>query len=114
MRSSEELVDFIRNRSHELGTSLTKLEAEIGLSNGRIGKWKTQKRYPPHDVLLAVATRLQISLEELTGEETQKEKPTLASEDELSEDERKFIEWYRTQATDKEKAIVMTIVDSET
>lgn len=73
MRTTDELVEFIRERSHEVGTSLTKIEKEVGLSNGRIGKWKTQKRYPSHDTLVAIAALLKISVEELTGEE-QKEK----------------------------------------
>ena len=86
MRTADELVEFIRERSHEVGTSLTKIEKEVGLSNGRIGKWKTQKRYPPHDTLVAIAALLKISVEELTGGE-QKEKPALEGElDEVTQE----------------------------
>lgn len=44
-------------------------------ANGTVGKWANGKRYPPKDKLLLVSDFLQISIEELIGEE-QKEKPT--------------------------------------
>ena len=44
-------------------------------ANGTVGKWANGKRYPPKDKLLLVSDFLQISIEELMGEE-QKEKPS--------------------------------------
>ena len=87
---------------------ISKLERELGFANGYIGQLK--KGSFPDDRLIKIAAYLDVPLSDLTGET---EKPASVSEGELSEEERKFIEWYRTQATDKEKAIVMTIVDSE-
>lgn len=106
MRSSDDLVEFIRERSHELGMSLTKIEKEVGLSNGRIGKWKSQKKYPPHDTLVAIASLLSISLEELTGE---KEKPAVQTDDGLSDAERKLIELLRQIPEDRQAALLDSV-----
>ena len=46
----------------------------MNFANGTVGKWANGKRYPPKDKLSLVADFLQISIEELMGEE-QKEKP---------------------------------------
>lgn len=81
MRPTDGLVEFIRAKAKETGTSLTKIEKEIGLSNGRIGKWKNQKKYPPHDSLVKIASLIGVSIEELTGEQ---EKPVGESAHELS------------------------------
>lgn len=51
-------------------------------ANGTVGKWANGKRYPPKDKLLLVSDFLQISIEELMGEE-QKEKPAPSEGSEL-------------------------------
>lgn len=104
-------VNNIRAACAKKGTTIKQVEKDLGFGNGIIARWETSRRYPPHDRLVAIAKHLDVPLSDLTGET---EKPASVSEGELSEEERKFIEWYRTQATDKEKAIVMTIVDSDT
>lgn len=75
MRSLPELVKFIRVSCKSQGSSITKMEKDLKFANGTVGKWANGKRYPPKDKLLLVSDFLQISIEELMGEE-QKEKPS--------------------------------------
>lgn len=75
MRSLPELVKFIRVSCKNKGSSITKMEKDLKFANGTVGKWANGKRYPPKDKLLLVSDFLQISIEELMGEE-QKEKPS--------------------------------------
>ena len=82
MRSLPELVEFIRVSCKNQGSSITKMEKDLKFANGTVGKWANGKRYPPKDKLLLVSDFLQISIEELMGEE-QKEKPTPGEGSEL-------------------------------
>lgn len=76
MRSLPELVKFIRVSCKSRNSSITKMEKDLSFANGTVGKWANGKRYPPKDKLLLVADFLQISIEELMGQEpAQKEKP---------------------------------------
>lgn len=85
MRSLPELVEFIRASCKNQGSSITKMEKDLKFANGTVGKWANGKRYPPKDKLLLVADFLQISIEELMGQEpTRKEKPSIAGEIDLS------------------------------
>lgn len=103
MRNSEELVEFIREKAKIKGTSLTKIEKEVGLSNGRIGKWKTQKKYPPHDILLKIANIIEVSIEELTGE---KENPAPILGGGISEHDVRILEWFHSLPEEKRRAIL--------
>lgn len=82
MRSLPELVEFIRVSCKNQESSITKMEKDLKFANGTVGKWANGKRYPPKDKLLLVSDFLQISIEELMGEE-QKEKPTPGEGSEL-------------------------------
>lgn len=62
-------------------TSLTKLEAELGFSNGYIGKWAKRPTSPPHDKLVEIANALGVTVEELTG--SQKENPPQQPQNEV-------------------------------
>ena len=85
MRSLPELVEFIRVSCKSRSSSITKMEKDLRFANGTVGKWANGKRYPPKDKLLLVADFLQISIEELMGQEqAQKEKPTPSKESELN------------------------------
>lgn len=76
MRSLPELVEFIRVSCKNRNSSITKMEKDLSFANGTVGKWANGKRYPPKDKLSLVADFLQISIEELMGQESeQKEKP---------------------------------------
>ena len=83
MRSLPELVEFIRVSCKNQGSSITKMEKDLKFANGTVGKWANGKRYPPKDKLLLVSDFLQISIEELMGEE-QKEKPAPSEGSELA------------------------------
>ena len=83
MRSLPELVKFIRVSCKNQGSSITKMEKDLKFANGTVGKWANGKRYPPKDKLLLVSDFLQISIEELMGEE-QKEKPSTQEKVSLS------------------------------
>lgn len=68
-----QFVERVRCLCKSQKTSLTKLEAELGFSNGYIGKWSKRPTSPPHDKLVEIANALGVTVEELTGE--QKENP---------------------------------------
>ncbi len=85
MRSLPELVEFIRVSCKNRNSSITKMEKDLSFANGTVGKWANGKRYPPKDKLSLVADFLQISIEELMGQDSeQKEKPSTAGEMDLS------------------------------
>lgn len=68
-----QFVERVRCLCKSQKTSLTKLEAELGFSNGYIGKWAKRPTSPPHDKLVEIANALGVTVEELTG--NQKENP---------------------------------------
>lgn len=79
------LITRIEKVCKEKGYTIMKLEKESGLSNGQIGKWKTQK--PSYDKVASVANTLNVSLDWLiTGKETE----------DLTQDERKLVDLYRS------------------
>lgn len=85
MRSLPELVEFIRVSCKNRNSSITKMEKDLSFANGTVGKWANGKRYPPKDKLSLVADFLQISIEELMGQDSeQKEKPSTVGEMDLS------------------------------
>lgn len=78
MRSLPELVEFIRVSCKNRNSSITKMEKDLSFANGTVGKWANGKRYPPKDKLSLVADFLQVSIEELMGQDLgQKEKPSI-------------------------------------
>jgi transcriptional regulator with XRE-family HTH domain len=78
-------MNYILLINKEKGYTIMKLEKESGLSNGQIGKWKTQK--PSYDKVASVANTLNVSLDWLiTGKETE----------DLTQDERKLVDLYRS------------------
>ena len=71
-----QFVERVRNLCKSQKTSLTKLEAQLGFSNGYIGKWSKRPSSPPHDKIVEIADALGVTVEELTGEEPgQKKEP---------------------------------------
>ncbi len=80
-----QFVERIRNLCKSQKTSLTKLEVQLGFSNGYIGKWSKRPSSPPHDKIVEIADALGVTVEELTGEEPeQKEKPNILNGIDLS------------------------------
>lgn len=60
------MVDKIRELCKKNGTSIYKLEKQLGFGNGVIGRWDTS--IPSYERLTAVATALGVPVTELTGE----------------------------------------------
>lgn len=89
-----QFVERVRCLCKSQKTSLTKLEAELGFSNGYIGKWAKRPTSPPHDKLVEIANALGVTVEELTGE--QKENPPQQPKGEVDADikwiEQKLVE----------------------
>ena len=106
MRSLPELVEFIRASCKNEGSSITKMEKDLNFANGTVGKWANGKRYPPKDKLLLVSDFLQISIEELMGEE-QKEKPSTPEGDGL---DARFDELL-SQMTDADRADLLEYME---
>lgn len=93
----------------EKGISITRATEEIGLARTIGTKWKKTGATPNGETLAKIAEYFGISVGELLGIE--KEPATIG--DELSEEEVQFIKWFRTQASEKDKAIVRAIVEAE-
>lgn len=69
------IADRIKEICAQKGTSMYKLEKQLNLGNGTIGKWGKNGRQPTYDKAVAVANALGVSADYLlTGE--QKEKPS--------------------------------------
>jgi transcriptional regulator with XRE-family HTH domain len=79
----------------------------MGLSNSLATKWKNTGAIPKGETLAKIADYFGVSVAYLLGTE-QKEKPT-AESGELTEEEMKFLEWFRSQASEKDKAILKTM-----
>ena len=83
-----------------------KLEKQLNLGNGTIGKWGKNGRQPTYDKAVAVASALGVSADYLlTGE--QKEKPA-PDWDGLSGKDKRLIEWFRSLPLEKQKAILIS------
>ena len=89
-----QFVERVRCLCKSQKTSLTKLEAELGFSNGYIGKWAKRPTSPPHDKLVEISNALGVTVEELTG--SQKENPPQQPQSEVDADikwiEQKLVE----------------------
>lgn len=68
------IADRIKEICAQKGTSMYKLEKQLNLGNGTIGKWGKNGRQPTYDKAVAVANALGVSTDYLLAEE-QKEKP---------------------------------------
>lgn len=83
--------DRIKEICKERGISLSKIEKEIGLGNGTIGKWGKNGRTPTYDRISAVAEYLEVSVSDLTGEEELKN-PAPTNGDGLNEEFMKLFQ----------------------
>lgn len=96
-----DIVNRIKEKCAEQGTSIKAVEREIGLGNGTISRWNTS--IPSYDKIMRVADYLHVSFYWLiSGEESQ----------ELSSDERRLIEYYR-KADGTGKTRIMTAAQNE-
>lgn len=80
------IADRIKEICTQKGTSMYKLEKQLNLGNGTIGKWGKNGRQPAYDKAVAVANALGVSADYLlTGEQIEKA-PTGTGE-RMSDDE---------------------------
>lgn len=84
------------------------------ISDATASQWRKGKHAPSMAAIKRIAEYLSVSTEWLiTGMDPLNTKEPATSGDELSEEERQFILWYRTQASEKDKAIVKAIVEAD-
>lgn len=60
-----------------------------------------------------IASYFGVTVAYLLGEEEGVKKEPATGGDGLTEEEKQFILWYRTQASEKDKAIVRAIIEAE-
>lgn len=95
------IVERIKARCKEKGTSMNALEKELGFGNGNIRRW--DEREPGASRVLALANRLDITVEWLlTGKESEN----------LTEEEQQLVDLYR-RADDRGKRSIMRTAASE-
>lgn len=102
-----QFVERVRCLCKSQKTSLTKLEAELGFSNGYIGKWSKRPTSPPHDKLVEIANALGVTVEELTGE--QKENPPQQPQSEVDAD-IKWIEQKLVEMSKEKREALMKLI----
>ena len=101
-----------RRYCDEAGISGARLCLDTGVSKSTLTSLKTGRtKTIGTENLQKFADRLGVTIDDLLGTE-QKEKPA-PNGNGLSEEEIKFIEWYRSQASEKDKALVRMIVEGE-
>lgn len=69
------IADRIKEICAQKGTSMYKLEKQLNLGNGTIGKWGKNGRQPTYDKAVAVASALGVPVSYLLEGKEQKEKP---------------------------------------
>lgn len=96
-----DIVDRIKRKCAEKGTTMGTLEKELGFANGTIRRW--DERVPGADRVLTLANRLEISVDWLL---TGKESGNLTPEEQL------LVDHYR-RADDRGKRSIMRTAESE-
>lgn len=95
------IVDRIKQKCKEKGTSMNALEKELGFGNGTIRMWDVKE--PGSSKVILVAERLGLSLDWLlTGKEAA----------ELSPEEQKLVDCYR-RADERGKRSILRTAESE-
>lgn len=95
------IVERIKKKCKEKGTSMNALEKELGFGNGSIRLW--DKKEPGSQKVILVAERLDLSLDWLL---TGKESGNLTPEEQI------LVDTYR-QADDRGKKNIMATVENE-
>lgn len=97
------MVEKIKALCKEKGTSMYKLEKELNLGNGTIGKWGKNGRVPNYANLSAVASALGVTVAELTGETGEKgiKKETITGSDGFTAKQAKGIELIKSLSEDE-------------
>lgn len=95
------IVERIKAKCKEKGTSMSALEKELGFGNGNIRRWEMQ--VPGSDKVLAVANTLEVSIDWLlTGKEAA----------DLTPEEQRLVDLYR-KADDRGKRSILRAAEAE-
>lgn len=105
-------IDKINVALAKKGLTGADLSRMIGVSSGVYSQWNTRATKPSNKSLSKIAQALDVDVSELLPDTSAKKEPVAVS-NELSEEEKQFILWYRNQASEKDKAIVKAIVEAE-
>ena len=96
-----QIVERIKLKCKEIGTTMGSLEKELGFANGSIRRW--DERVPGADRVIILANRLEVSIDWLlTGKEA----------GELTPEELQLVEFYR-RADDRGKRTILRTAESE-
>lgn len=95
------MVERIKEKCKQKGTTMGTLEKELGFGNGTIRRW--DERTPSADKVLMLANRLEVSMEWiLTGKESA----------DLTPEEQKLVDYYR-RADERGRRSIMRTAESE-
>lgn len=88
-----------------------KMCVDLGLSKSLMSGLKSgRKKTIQIDTAQKIADYFGVSVDRVMGVEKE---PHVPKDIRLSDEELDFIQWYRTAATEKDKALIKTIVESE-
>lgn len=99
----------IELRRIELGMSKTEFYEKSGISSTTYSQWNTNTFQPGRRKLMAAASVLKMTYEELVGEETtieQKEIPPTEKVDGISKKDISLIKWFHSLPPETQKAIL--------
>lgn len=91
-------VDIVKMLCKERKVPVSRLEKDLGFSNGYIGQLR--KGTFPHDRLFKIADYFSVSVDYLLGKEDQKEKDPVIS-DEVSEQRKRLMEQLSSLSPDQ-------------
>lgn len=92
-----QIVERIKMKCKQKGTTMGTLEREFGFGNGTIRRW--DERMPSADKMLIIAKRLDVTVEWiLTGKEVE----------ELTPDEKQLVDYYRNTNSIGQKSTMST------
>lgn len=95
----------------EHGVKPGKMCVDLGISKGIITKLKLeQQKSINSSTAQKIADYFGVSVDRVMGVEKE---PHVPKDIRLSDEELDFIQWYRTAATEKDKALIKTIVESD-
>ena len=101
----------IKSLCEEHGVKPGKMCVDLGISKGVITKLKLeQQKSINSSTAQKIANYFGVSVDRVMGVEKE---PHVPKDIRLSDEELDFIQWYRTAATEKDKALIKTIVESD-
>lgn len=97
----------VKNARINAGLSQKELALTMNVSIPTVSDWESGKKFPKGENLIKLAQILRTTTDYLLGvEDAQKEKLPAQSE-ELSEKDKRLIDWFRSLPPEKQKAILI-------